>query len=67
MSLGALKKITNDKPLWDAYVEYLDSKIGAAHVRIEQSNDAEAMYRIQGEIAALRRLKLMREEVNGHS
>jgi hypothetical protein len=67
MNLGALKKITNDKPLWDAYVEYLDSKISAAHVRIEQSNDAETMYRIQGEIAALRRLKLMREEVNGHS
>lgn len=67
MSLGALKKITNDKPLWDAYVEYLDSKISAAHIRIEQINDAETMYRIQGEIAALRRLKLMREEVNGHS
>jgi len=67
MSLGTLKKITNDKPLWDAYVEYLNSKISAAHIRIEQSNDAEAMYRIQGEIAALRRLKLMREEVNGHS
>jgi len=67
MSLGTLKKITNDKPLWDAYLEYLDGKIQAAHIRMEQSNSVDAIYRMQGEIAALRRLKLMREEVNGHS
>ncbi len=67
MNLGALKKLTNDKQLWDAYLEYIDSKIGAAHIRMEQSNDAESLFRMQGELAALRRLKLMREEVNGHS
>ena len=63
--LSTLQKITNDKPLWDAYTEYLDSKIKAAHIRMEQSFNIDAVYRIQGELTALRRLKLMREEVNG--
>lgn len=67
MNLGALKKLTNDKQLWDVFTAYLDSKIDSAHIRMEQSNSVDAIYRMQGEIAALRRLKLMREEVNGHS
>lgn len=67
MNLGALKKLTNDKQLWDVFTAYLDSKINSAHIRMEQSNSVDAIYRMQGEIAALRRLKLMREEVNGHS
>ena len=67
MNLGILKKLANDKQLWDAYLGYLDEKISAAHVRMEQANDVEAVYRMQGEVAALRRLKFMREEVNGHS
>jgi len=62
---GALKKLVNDKQLWDAYVEYLDSKIHSAHVRLEQENKPDNMYRVQGEIASLRRLKYMRDEING--
>ena len=65
MNLSTLKKITNDKPLWDAYLAYLDSKIHNAHIRLEQSTNVDSIYRMQGEIAALRRLKLLRDEVNG--
>lgn len=65
MNLSTLKKLANDKPLWDAYLEYLDDKIRSSHIRMEQSKDLDAIYRMQGEIAALRRLKLLREEVNG--
>ena len=60
-----LKKLTNDKELWDAFQEYLDARIKASHVRMEQSTSMDALYRTQGELSALRRLKLMREEVNG--
>ena len=67
MNKGALKTLVNDKQLLDSYLEYLDEKIYAAHIRMEQSTSVEAMYRMQGEIAILRRLKLIREEVNGHS
>ena len=62
---GALKKLVNDKQLWDAYVEYLDDKISSAHKRLEQENQHDNMYRVQGEIASLRRLKYMRDEING--
>ena len=61
---GALKKLVNDKQLWDAYVEYLDDKISSAHKRLEQENQTDNMYRVQGEIASLRRLKYMRDEIN---
>lgn len=60
-----LKKLVNDKELWSAYLDYIDTKIQAAHKRLEQENQPENMYRVQGEIAALRRLKLMRDEING--
>jgi hypothetical protein len=62
---GALKKLVNDKQLWDAYVEYIDIKINSAHIRLEQENKPDNMYRVQGEIASLRRLKYMRDEING--
>jgi len=64
MNLSTLKKITNDKPLWDSYLAYIDSKIHSAHIRMEQSTSVESIYRMQGEIAALRRLKHLRDEVN---
>ena len=67
MNQGTLKKLVNDKQLWEAYLEYIDNKINAAHVRMEQSPNVEALYRMQGELAILRRLKLMREEINGHN
>ena len=62
---GALKKLVNDKQLWDAYVEYLEEKISSAHKRLEQEKLPDNMYRVQGEIASLRRLKYMRDEING--
>ena len=65
MNISTLKKLANDKPLWDSFIEYLDSKIHNAHIRMEQSKDVESIYKMQGEIAAMRRLKLLREEVNG--
>lgn len=67
MNQGTLKKLVNDKQLWEAYLEYIDNKINAAHVRMEQSPNVEALYRMQGELAILRRLKLMREEINGYN
>jgi hypothetical protein len=65
MNSGTLKKLVNDAPLWEAYLDYLDSKIKAAHIKLEQETKPDAMFKIQGEIASLRRLKYMRDEVNG--
>ena len=62
--MSSIKKFVNDKPLWDSFVETLNSKISTAQRRLEQESTMEGMYRAQGEIAALRRLIYLREEVN---
>jgi hypothetical protein len=50
--------------LWDDFVETINKKIDIAQRRLEQESTMEGMYRDQGEIAALRRLIYLREEVN---
>jgi hypothetical protein len=51
--MSSIKKFVNDKPLWDSW--------------LEQESTMEGMYRTQGEIAALRKLAYLRDEVNGPS
>lgn len=60
-----LKKLVNEKRLWDAFNVMLDGKIGLAQRKLENAKDVEEIYRSQGEIAALRRMKYLRDEVNG--
>ena len=59
-----LKQVVNTKPVWDSFLEYLDETIVTVQKRLEQEVDVEKIYRAQGEIAALRRLKFMRDEFN---
>lgn len=62
--MNSLKKLVNDKPLWDDFCAMLDQKIEAVHIRMEQATTADQLYRCQGETHALRRLKALRDEVN---
>ena len=59
-----LKKLVNDKNLWDNFLEYIDYTIDQQHKAMEQAEDNNLLYRSQGAIAALRRLKYLREEMN---
>ena len=59
-----LKQIVNTKPVWDSFLQYLDETIVTVQKRLEQEADVEKIYRAKGEIAALRRLKYMRDEFN---
>lgn len=61
----SLKKLVNDKELWDAFSEELDRLIAGQHKSMESVEDPKDMYRSQGSIHALRRLKHMRDQVNG--
>jgi hypothetical protein len=61
----SLKKIVNDKELWDALVSYYDSCIITQHVTMERLSAADELHRAQGAINMLRKLKLMRDEING--
>ena len=60
-----IKKLVNDKPLWDGFVNLLNDKIEVSQRKLEQETAIEGMYRAQGEIAALRRLTFLRDEING--
>ena len=60
-----LKKLVNDKALWDNFVEYLDDSIAKNHTALEQADNTVIIHRLQGAIGALRRLKYLREEMNG--
>jgi hypothetical protein len=64
-NLIALKKIVNDKSVWVAFNKTLDEKINQVHVKMEQVQGEADIYRCQGEIAALRKLKHLRDEING--
>ena len=60
-----LKKLVNDKVLWDNFLENLDDSIAKNHTALEQADNAVIIHRLQGAIGALRRLKYLREEMNG--
>ena len=63
--MSQLKKLVNDKPLWDGFLDVLNKKIDTAQRKLEQAVSMEDIYRAQGEIAALRRLTYLRDEING--
>jgi len=59
--------LSNLKPLVSHqhhFNKYLDAVIEQHHKAIEQTEDTVTVYRTQGAIAALRRLKYLRDEVN---
>jgi hypothetical protein len=54
-----------NKKLIDSFNNYIDVLIDRQHQVIEQSENNIMMYRAQGAIATLRRLKYLRQEVLG--
>ncbi len=61
----SIKLLVNDKKIWDSFNELIDQKLKFVHSQLEQTMKSEDLYRLQGEARALRRLKLLRDEVNG--
>ena len=61
-----LRKLTTDKELWDAFVEYIDDAIAKQHKTLEQAGDMPMIYKLQGSIACLRRMKYLRDELNSN-
>ena len=64
-TLNKLKPLVNNNRQWQALNDYIDGVIEIQQKALEQANDNIMMYRSQGAIAALRRLKTLRDEVNG--
>jgi len=63
--LSRLKPLVENKQLLDSFNNYIDLLIERQHSAIEQADNDIMMYRAQGAIATLRKLKLMRWEVLG--
>ena len=61
----SLKQLVNTKEIWDAFNEELDALIESQHRSMETQTDPIYVYRIQGQIQALRNLKHLRNKVNG--
>jgi hypothetical protein len=60
-----IKRLVNDKVLWDSFLEEVDGRIVFAQKQLEQRVEPAEMHRLQGEIKALRSLKQLRDKVNG--
>ncbi len=63
--MSKIKELTNNKELWDAFVEELQRSIVNYQRTIEQTEKMSDVYRLQGAISALRRLMQLRDMMNG--
>jgi len=55
----------NNNRQWEAFSDYIDATIAVHQNVLEQTSDTPLLHRQQGAIAALRKLKYLRDEVNG--
>lgn len=62
--LSALKPIAHNNNTWQAFEEMLSFYIELSVKQLEQAEDPVHMYRAQGAIASLKKLKLLRDELN---
>lgn len=60
----SLKKLVNDKELYEEFIKHVDDLIYLQHKQMEQATEPVIFYRAQGAITTLRKLKLLREQVN---
>jgi hypothetical protein len=62
---NTLKPFVNNPEFYTPYIEEIASRIAFTHVALEQSRELDEVYRLQGEIRALRSLLKLREKING--
>jgi len=64
-NIKRLSTFVNDKEVYECFVDEIKLEIKQYQKSLEQANDAPSMYRLQGNILALRRLLNLKEKVNG--
>ena len=63
--MSNLKQLVNNKELYESFLKHVDDLINLQHKQMEQATEPVIFYRAQGAITTLRKLKLLREQVNG--
>jgi len=61
---SALKPFVNHNTQWNAFANLLDQYIDQYQRLLEQSSDPTELYRAQGSIVCLKKLKKLRDSVN---
>lgn len=61
----SLKQLVNTPAIYDAFTEHLEAEIQKYYKSLDNMSDTVLIYRTQGAIQALKRLKQLREAVNG--
>tara|TARA_R100001509_G_scaffold16280_1_gene8273 strand:+ start:283 stop:477 length:195 start_codon:yes stop_codon:yes gene_type:complete len=61
----SLKSFVNNKSEWDSFCEEIDLWIADQHKRLEQAESVVEIHRSQGAIQSLRKLKYLRDKING--
>lgn len=64
--LNKLKPLVNSNAQWAAFEEMIESYIEQQRKKLEQVADLPDMYKAQGAIAMLRKLKYLKDEVNAN-
>ena len=62
---NTLKPFVNNPELYTPFIEEIAERIALKHVTLEQSRELDEVYRLQGEIRALRSLLKLRDKING--
>ena len=62
--MSKIKELTNNKELWDAFVEELQRSIINYQRTMEQTEKPSDIYTLQGAISALRRMMQLRDMMN---
>ena len=62
--MSKIKELTNNKELWDAFVEELQRSIVNYQRTMEQTEKPSDIYRLKGAVSSLRRLMQLRDVMN---
>ena len=60
-----LKPFVNSPELYNPFLEEIGERIIMSQIALEQSREPDEMFRLQGEIRALRSLMSLRDKING--
>jgi hypothetical protein len=59
-----IKLLVNNKEIWDAYNDELDQMLETTRKSLEKADTDLEIYRYQGEIRMIRKMKQLRDRVN---
>ena len=62
----SLKLLVNNPEAWNAFEKELDERIQNSYRMFSQTEEANVMYRMQGQVHALNALKQLRLKVNAN-